>query len=209
MYKVNDLVRVIDSGAYYKKGEVFVVKREWMGQMSGLHIVSKYDEIGLFHIYSSKVEPVTHLTTKEFIKEVEKLGYEAVTFPNSIGIVKGIEVLAYVSSDVKNSLDTDVEGGSVLIGDNLFKVLTIYANTPLELREEIEQLYTLELPNTTIKARYFRFGLPHAKHSYKFGALPKSTPNGDIDYQTYFTQEEIDQLHNQELIKQLKKEPVK
>lgn len=140
-----------------------------------------------------------YITTKDFIKEVEKLGYD-------VEIEQGIEINVTdghfeISIYIEESDYLNIEYfGNVKNISPLLKLIIKYLETPIEFREEPKK-YTLELPNTTIKARYFRFGLPHAKHSYKFGALPKSTTNGDIDYQTYFTQQEIDNLPNQELIK--------
>ena len=196
MYKVGDLVRLLNDRLHFKKDDIFIIK-----EVRSEHVMLCDD----WGIIFDKVEPVTHLTTKEFIKLVEDMGYELDIRTGVIFIkTKNFREVGWVRTDYECSAAFNFECDKLLLD-----IFYLYANTPLELRKEIEQLYTLELPNTTIKARYFRFGLPHATHSYKFGALPKSTPNGDIDYQTYFTQEEIDQLHNQELIKTLIKKKVK
>ena len=193
MYKIGDLVRVVNDGYYFKKGEIYTIKEIYLSET-----IMLFDNWG---VKSDNLEPVTHLTTKEFIKLVEDMGYGVLDGVDRIFIMNlHSNTIGYVYKYEVNAMDS-----SFLFKpkNDLFKSMTIYANTPLELREDKEQLYTLELPNNNKKHRYYQHMYEDKKH-YTFGKLRKSDT-----WKCYFTQKEIENLDNQELIKVLVKREVK
>ena len=191
--KKGDLVRVVNDGYYFKKGEIYTIKEIYLSE-----IIILFDNWG---IKPDSLEPVTHLTTKEFIKEVEKLGYEVAEEQGELSLFRDGDQVLVVNS-YENSLFID---GYCFIkkGDNILKIVDLYLNTPLELREEKEQLYTSQCPITD------EYLCKKSKTSKKPVWVHKNNiRNGNQSYPT-FTQKEIDELPNQELIKVLKKESVK
>ena len=125
-----------------------------------------------------------YITTKEFIKEVEKLGYE----------IKVYEANTFWER----------------ISNELFDLATKYAKTPINFREEPKK-FTLKIPNSQwyiAKGQADTFVPIHQtdyQSTLKYG--DKSNTN-KID-SIHFTQQEIDMLNNQEFINTLIKEEVK
>ena len=196
MYKVGDLVRVIDKDGYIPYGTILKIK-----------IIDENGTIttnnGSRWFNDSKLlEPVTHLTTKEFIKLVEDMGYELDIRTGVIFIkTKNYREVGWVRTDYECSAAFNFE-----CDKSLLDIFYLYANTPLELREEKEQLYTLELPNNKHKNRFYCHQV--CSKNYSFGKLNPDV-NRQPDHIKHFTQKEIDELPNQELIKTLIKKEVK
>ena len=188
-FEKGDLVRIKSDSYYFRKGEVYTIKEMYL---SGT--IRLFDNWG---VTSDNLKPATHLTTKEFIKLVEDMGYEANEYKNGIE-VRGIN--GTVGEVFKNDVNVINTNFRHSCSQKLFKVLTLYSSTPLELRGEKEQLYTLELPNTNSCYRYY----VRDNYEYLFDDI-----HDDNGYQHKFTQKEIDNLPNQELIRTLKQEPVK
>lgn len=188
-YKIGDLVRIVNDGYYFEKGEIYTIKEICLSET-----IIFFDNWG---VKPDSLEPVTHLTTKEFVKLVKGMGYEV---DARIGVIfiktKNFIDVGWVRTDGERCAAFNFECDKILLD-----IFYLYANTPLELREDKEQLYTLELPNNTNMYRFYN----KKTRGYGFGS-----DNNDMEgYQTHFTQKEIDQLPNQELIKVLKQEPVK
>lgn len=183
MYKVGDLVRIFGKGKVRR-----IVK---ISQVFGYRLEGDIN----FYI-SEELETVTHLTTNEFIKLVEDMWYELDVRTGIIFIkTKNYREVGWVRTDYECSAAFNFECDKLLLD-----IFYLYATTPLELREEKEQLYTLELPNTGNEYRYYAKG----KTEYMFDDIDSIT-----GYQKIFTQKEIDELPNQELIKTLIKKEVK
>ena len=201
-FKTGDKVRVVEleyMDTAFKIDEVITIKR-FSKNLMNKEII--FFENKSYALYPSQVELVeetsNYITTKEFIKLVEDMGYK---------IYSGIEEISIendsphgLASVHKTKINTLGITRTLDMPNNLFNVLTLYANTPLELREEKEQLYTLELPNTNSYYRYY----VRDNYEYLFDDI-----HDDNGYQHKFTQKEIDNLPNQELIRTLKQEPVK
>ena len=187
-YKVGDLVRVLYGE---DKGHVYVVKGIGCN-MLGEDIYLYSDVMGKKF---NKLEPVTHLTTKEFIKLVEdNYKYIRVRPDGNQVLVKDKRdevIIATISLEYEFEINTfNIDN----ITKCLFNIITIYASTPLELREEKEKLYTLECPLTNEYILYI-----NAIKKFKWGNKGQT-----------FTQKEIDELkkNNNALISALKKEEV-
>ena len=197
-YKIGDLVRVIkkDGNDKYEIGEIFEVGRiECEGSEQKLCI-----PVGGYFLYRvSDLEPVTHLTTAEFIKLVEDMGYNGKIRIGNMVVTYGESMVGYINEKYVNRLGTDFYEE---VRNSLMKVMVLYANTPPELREDKEQLYTLELPGNICESDKY-YNLKEGK--YFFGTKDNRLTN----YKTRFTQKEIDELPNQELIKVLVKREVK
>ena len=193
MYKVGDLVRLLNDRLHFKKDDIFIIK-----EVRSEHVMLCDD----WGIIFDKVEPVTHLTTKEFIKLVEDMGYELDIRTGVIFIkTKNFREVGWVRTDYECSAAFNFECDKLLLD-----IFYLYANTPLELREEKEQLYTLELPNNKHKNRFYCHQV--CSKNYSFGKLNPDV-NRQPDHIKHFTQKEIDELPNQELIKTLIKKEVK
>ena len=204
-FKTGDKVRVVEleyMDTAFKIDEVITIKR-FSKNLMNKEII--FFENKSYALYPSQVELVeetsNYITTKEFIKLVEDMGYK---------IYSGIEEISIendsphgLASVHKTKINTLGITRTLDMPNNLFNVLTLYANTPLELREEKEQLYTLQCPITD------EYLCKKSKTSKKPVWVHKNNiRNGNQSYPT-FTQKEIDELPNQELIKVLKKELVK
>ena len=203
-FKVGDVVRVRkDLVIGEKYGELTL----WGGRMSeergSIGVVEVNREVGgvdisgnIFIWSEDMLEHVTHLTTKEFIRVMEDMGYELDVRTGVIFIkTKNFREVGWVRTDYECSSAFNFEFDKTTLD-----IFYLYANTPLELREEKEQLYTLELPNNESRLRFYN----QFEDAYIFNRLEYCST-----YKTHFTQKEIDNLPNQELIKTLIKKEIK
>ena len=188
-FKAGDLVRIKETKQIYEIGNIVITEKG---------IGYAYNKSEKWNVCFDRLEPVTHLTTKEFIKLVEDMGYELDIRTGVIFIkTKNFREVGWVRTDYECSAAFNFECDKLLLD-----IFYLYANTPLELREEKEQLYTLELPNTDSCYRYY----VRDNYEYLFDDI-----HDDNGYQTHFTQKEIDELKqgNADLINALKQVPVK
>lgn len=131
------------------------------------------------------------LTTKEFIKEVEKLGLEVDEVINTISIYDGNDELAYIRKDKRFYVCTYFEFSEYLseeLQEKLYNLIDDYARTPLEEREEPQKVYLrfagsvnngiFNYLNYDLEKNFLRLNDSHQ--------LPKC--------KTQFTQKEIDEI---------------
>lgn len=84
------------------------------------------------------------LTTKKFIKEVEKLGLEVEENINIISIYDGNDELAYIYKNKKFYIGTYFEFSEYLseeLQEKLYNLIDEYARTPIDEREEQERFF--------------------------------------------------------------------
>lgn len=182
MYKVGDKVRVFGKG---KVKEVVALNHVFGYRLNDNDYYIE-EELELVEDYSN------YITTKDFIKEVEKLGYEVEEVHGTLHIEGSNFVFLHQVNRFK------VES----VSDNVLDLIVRLAKTPIEFREEKEKLYTLELPGNICESDKY-YNVKEGK--YFFGMKD----NRLTTYKTQFTQKEIDKLPNQELIKALVKKEVK
>ena len=189
MYKVGDLVRVLYGE---DKGRVYVVKGigcNILGEDIYLHSNGVGEKI-------NQLEPVTYLTTKEFIKLVEDMGLKTKEYNYDGRYIEISNNGIFISNIYPDRMYYfELDDISIRYYESfpyLYKLLDLYARTPLGLREEKEKLYTLQCPLTK------EYLIEWDDNEYKWSSKMSRE----------FTQKEIDNLPNQELIKVLKKEPV-
>ena len=141
-----------------------------------------------------------------------KVGYRKCNEHGSLKQISNEEYLDLIKSYTDQNL-IDVE-------DDVFTINTIYRPKyngvkPMEWVlswERKEELFTLELPNTSVGNRFLLSNIKN--NNYEFNHISinpkhviKKTRNNT--YRIRFTQQEIDNLPNQELIKALVKKEVK
>lgn len=84
------------------------------------------------------------MKTVEFIKSVERLGFTAETTRELISIYRYDQMVASVSRMQEKEIDTRLRKYNELDHEKkrlLFHLLVVYANTPLEKREEPKKYY--------------------------------------------------------------------
>lgn len=137
------------------------------------------------------------MKTSEFIKRVERLGYEVdnISFPTVLRIVAGEDVwIASVETDALNKVDTRYDAN---IPSELFDLLVEYARTPIEERKDSKKYYLYN----PIKDLYFNY-----KH--EVGSYGWSTHGQTSVCQTQFTEEEIKNHRFRDMMELLEKEEV-
>jgi hypothetical protein len=131
------------------------------------------------------------LTTKKFIKEVKAIGLVAKVGEGFILVEdsKGNN-LAYIDTTIMYRFDTiyiDFEELSEFYRKRLFNLLVEYASTPIDEREEPQKFY--------LKFKTKTSGLSHYLNYRKsYNSIELNDKNSTNDYQTRFTQKEIDEL---------------
>ena len=134
------------------------------------------------------------MKTKEFIKEVEELGFETLCgYDYTSARNENGEILAYVSEGHRGSMDIHFPKTldlDELTRMKLGRIVFEYAKTPIDEREEEKEFY--------LKHRWLRClggcALLHESTRFHkfvlmggFGEVPK-------DYKMKFTQKEIDEI---------------
>ena len=131
------------------------------------------------------------LTTKDFIREVEKLGLEVRKYANLITIYYENEIVVRVNKRKMFFTDTlflAFDDLSKELKENLYNLVDEYARTPLDEREEPQRFY-LKFAALTDN------GSGTYLNYYKSGdSLGMSTRSQAFGFQTEFTQEEIDEI---------------
>lgn len=98
------------------------------------------------------------MKTKEFIKRVEELGYDAKKANNTTHIlihVDWFKTPIYVGTKQKNKINTD----NLIVPDELFDLVVEYARTPIDEREEQTKYYwkVKGLGNKAEHTFYFKY----------------------------------------------------
>ena len=145
------------------------------------------------------------MKTSEFVKVMESYGYTATRIFESIFIKKNYSTILEISEYKFGHLDTRWGGFDELTQSEQELVLETafkYIMTPIEEREEPKKYY-LRLPKGyNIVNTYLNYDTECDEYMF--------SDNVETDeYQTKFTQEEIDNLPNQNFVKTLTKEEVK
>lgn len=130
------------------------------------------------------------LTTKEFIKEVQKLGFETLENTESISILYGCGKVACVYKNEIFSVGTDYipfDNLSKELKEKLYNLIDKYARTPLDEREEPEKFYLKINMMTRNRCDYLNY--------YKEEDILMLDVRLETYYaQTQFTQKEIDEM---------------
>ncbi|QIK56636.1 DUF1642 domain-containing protein [Erysipelothrix sp. HDW6A] len=140
------------------------------------------------------------------LRDLLQVGYKVdLKYDNGL-IAKGYDVNDSMLYALKRGFDCYLNNNK--LGDKITAIYKPKHNgvKPMEWvlvwEREKEKLYTLELPNNNHKHKYYRH---HFNGNYNFN---KGLIN-DASVKCMFTQEEIDNLPNQELIKSLVKKEIK
>ena len=131
------------------------------------------------------------LTTKKFIKEVEKLGFEVGQGINIILIYYGNDEIAYIYRNKKFHVGTYSEFSECLseeLQEKLYSLIDEYARTPLDEREEQERFYLQFTTMINNGAAIF------LNYNTTNDSLGLSTRDQTLRYQAEFTQKEIDDI---------------
>lgn len=142
------------------------------------------------------------MKTKEFIKKVEKLGFEIICYTNpyanvksnckynSIGIYLHNELLVEVWTNCQYAISTISDGHSCyLYGydvDELYKLCFEYASTPVEDREEEKEFY--------LKHKWLRSDDFNYLCFDKIFEIYSLNPCGFRELKTEYTEKEIEKL---------------
>lgn len=130
------------------------------------------------------------MLTKDFMKEVQKLGFETLENTESISILYGCGKVAYVYKNEIFSVGTGYipfDNLSKELQEKLYNLIDKYARTPLDEREEPEKFY-LKINMMT------RNGCDYLNY-YKEEAILMLDVRLETYYaQTQFTQKEIDEM---------------
>jgi hypothetical protein len=199
-FKVGDKVKCVLKNSYgLIEGAVYTVTVADYDNIIKVSGNKYWHSVNSFELVE---ETSNYITTKDFIKEVERLGYEVEDSYTGeyFNIMSNKRVIIKIRKNKVNVITTNY---TVPISDDLFDLAVKYATTPIEFREEPKK-YTLALPNNNLSRKYYAQNKLIKEH-YKFTIKSKGNNN---TYKAYFTQKEIDQLPNQEFIKQLLKEEV-
>lgn len=123
------------------------------------------------------------MTTKEFIKRVEGLGYRAVVRPYGV-IVKtiGNETIAFILASAEYKIDSC---NALTISVKLFDLMVEYAKTPIVEREEVKKYYLRAEGHEDKYGNYLNL---RGGKVFISGSLP------DSFCQTQFTEAEIAQM---------------
>ena len=131
-----------------------------------------------------------YLTTKEFIKEVKKLGFIVEEDTGAIEIYLNNERIAYVYRYEIFSANTAYIPFDVLskeFVEKLYSLVDEYARTPLEYREEPQKFYLkFKLPTN--------YSDDFLNLNTTFDWFEISTKSNLDKFQTQFTQKEIDEM---------------
>lgn len=129
------------------------------------------------------------MPTKDFIREVEKMGLEVDEVINTISIYDGNDELAYIYKNKKFCVGTYPEFSEYLseeLQERLYNLIDKYARTPLDEREE-ERKYYLKHRKTNISSHYFNVFCGEDGHIIE--------SNMDmVAFKSQFTQKEIDEI---------------
>lgn len=133
-----------------------------------------------------------YLTTKEFIRKVKDLGFDIeIGLKGWIWIADERDVVAVVERNEMYKINTDENVTFNKVAANkrkkLFDLLFDYASTPLKDREEEQRFYL----KTKIKAGDFRRYLNFSK---RYNRIEIGSIDNTGEYQTQFTQKEIDDI---------------
>lgn len=131
------------------------------------------------------------LTTKEFIKEVKKLGLEVRKYANLITIYYENEIVARVNNRKMFFTDTlflAFDDLSKELKENLYNLVDEYARTPLEDREKPQRFYLRFTALTEDSdSNYLNYYM-------STDTLGLCSPYQEDEWQTEFTQKEIDDI---------------
>ena len=130
------------------------------------------------------------LTTKKFIKEMEKLGFRFLQCTKDIEIYYENRQVAYVSWYRRFYVGTTCWFRDHLpkeLQEKLFDLLFEYARTPLEDREEPQKFYLKFKLKTNYSGDYLNL-------NRTFDWFEISTKSNSDKFQTQFTQKEIDDI---------------
>lgn len=130
------------------------------------------------------------LTTKEFIKEVEKLGLEVDEVINTISIYDGNDELAYIYKNKKFCVGTYPGFSEYLseeLQEKLYNLIDEYARTPLDEREEQERFFLKFKIETDDDCNFLNYDKNDDEPT-----LDNSLETSN--FQTRFTQKEINDI---------------
>lgn len=123
------------------------------------------------------------MTTKEFIKRVERLGYRAVMRPNGVAVkTTGNGTIAFICVSAEHKIDSY---NALTISVELFDLMVEYAKTPVKEREEPEKYYLRAEGHEDEYGNYLNM---------RGGKVFISNSFTDSFCQTQFTEEEIAQM---------------
>lgn len=131
------------------------------------------------------------MLTKDFVKEVEKLGLECSDCSTIIPIYHDGDLVSLVSKNTKFLAGTVYNSFRYLpkeLQEKLYNLIDEYARTPIEDREE-QQKYFLIFAALTDNEHF-----NYLNHNLKKDFLALSDRNQSDMYQTQFTQKEIDEI---------------
>ena len=130
------------------------------------------------------------MRTKEFIKQIEELGYKAHNSITQIDIVSDGLTVALVSIDRMHVINSfcfvDVEWKNQ---DKLFDLICEYAKTPIEEREEPKKYY--------LRHKWMCNVFPDSNYLNRRNLINNFSLNNNdeqLSFQTKFTREEIDEI---------------
>ena len=138
------------------------------------------------------------MKTSEFIKKVERLGYDTESHELYVRVYAGHILVASVSEYSVNMITTNfIE----LVPNELLDLCVEYAKTPIEERKS-EKKYYLRFPiKVDPTVSYLNYDENISGYSF-------NNNRETYCWKTQFTQKEIDELPNQDFIKTLIKEEV-
>ncbi len=94
------------------------------------------------------------MKTKEFIRLVEKLGYNVFQFEKNLRVFDSLTCRGIASISKEREMDLDINTDFYVLAN----LCVEYAKTPIEERED-EKLYTVQIPDTLKKGqRIFALG---------------------------------------------------
>lgn len=129
------------------------------------------------------------MKTKDFIREVEKLGFETANNTRDILIYDEYRKVAQVYKKEIFSVSTSYIFFDILskeLKEKLYNLMDKYVRTPIEEREE-EQKYYLKHRKTNISSHYFNVFCGEDGHIVE--------SNMDmVAFKSQFTQKEIDEI---------------
>lgn len=131
------------------------------------------------------------LTTKKFIKEVEKLGLEVQKYTNFIAIHYKGHQISYIYTDTKFYVGMTYEFSASLseeLQEKLYNLIDKYTRTPLDKREEPQKYYLRFTALTEIGDCNYLNYCATEETIYLSNHITK------IVAQTQFTQKEIDEI---------------
>lgn len=131
------------------------------------------------------------MLTKDFVKEVEKLGLECSDCSTIIPIYHDGDLVSLVSKNTKFLAGTAYESFKYLpkeLQEKLYNLIDEYARTPLDEREEPQKYFLIFAALTDNE--HFNY----LNHNLKKDFLALSDRNQSDMYQTQFTQKEIDEI---------------